>query len=133
MNSFFASVEQAANPFLRGKPIVVGGGIEKHSVAAAAVSIDVENTGSRPGDEIVQVYVSDLVTSATWVNKALKGFARVHLAPGQKQTVRVELPWEAFQIVDVEGRSVVEPGEFDVLAGPSSRDRDLLKARVRVE
>jgi beta-glucosidase len=67
------------------------------------------------------------------VNKALKGFARVHLAPGEKKTVRVGLPWEAFQIVDAEGRSVVEPGEFEVLAGPSSRDRDLLKTTLRAE
>jgi beta-glucosidase len=100
---------------------------------AAAVSVDVENIGQRAGDEIVQVYVTDVVTSVTWVNKALKGFARVHLAPGEKKTVRVGLPWEAFQIVDAEGRSVVEPGEFEVLAGPSSRDRDLLKTTLRAE
>ena len=100
---------------------------------AAALSVDVENTGQRPGDEIVQVYLSDVVTSATWVNKALKGFTRVHLTPGEKKTVRFELPWEAFQIVDAEGRSVVEPGEFEILVGPSSRDSDLLKARLRME
>jgi beta-glucosidase len=100
---------------------------------SAEVFVDVENTGPLAGDEIVQVYVSDVVTSATWVNQALKGFARVHLAPGEKQTVRVELPWEAFQIVDAEGRSVVEPGEFEISAGPSSRDRDLLKATLHVE
>ena len=95
--------------------------------------MDVENAGPRAGDEIVQVYVSDVVTSVTWVNKALKGFARVHLAPGEKKTVQVALPWEAFQIVDAEGRRVVEPGEFEILVGPSSRDRDLLKATLRAE
>jgi beta-glucosidase len=100
---------------------------------AAEVSVDVENTGRREGDEIVQVYVTDVVTSVTWVNKALKGFERVHLAPGEKKTVRVSLPWESFQIVDAEGRSVVEPGEFEILAGPSSRDRDLLKATLVVQ
>jgi beta-glucosidase len=100
---------------------------------AAAVSVDVENTGARAGDEVVQVYVSDLVTSVTWVNKALKGFARVHLEPGEKKTVPVSLPWEAFQMVDGDGRRVVEPGDFDVLVGPSSRDRDLLKATLRAE
>lgn len=100
---------------------------------AVAVSVDVENTGPRAGDEIVQVYVSDVVTSVTWVNKALEGFARVHLEPGEKKTVRVALPWEAFQIVDADGRSVVEPGEFEILVGPSSRDRDLLKATLRAE
>jgi beta-glucosidase len=100
---------------------------------AAAVSVDVENTGTRAGDEIVQVYVSDVVTSVTWVNKALKGFARVHLAPGEKKTVEVSLAWEAFRLVDAEGRYVVEPGEFEILAGPSSRDRDLLKVTLRAE
>lgn len=100
---------------------------------AVTVSIDVENTGQRAGEEIVQVYVSDVVTSVTWVNKALKGFARVHLEPGEKKTAQIELPWEAFQIVDAEGRSVVEAGAFEILAGPSSRERDLLKATLRVE
>ncbi len=99
---------------------------------AARVSVDVENRGPRAGDEIVQVYVSDLVTSVTWVNKALKRFARVHLEPGEKKTLQFELPWEAFQIVDAEARSVVEPGEFEILVGPSSRDGDLLKATLRV-
>ncbi len=99
---------------------------------AVTVSVDVENAGPHAGDEIIQVYVSDVVTSATWVNKALKGFARVHLAPGEKKTVPVVLPWEAFQIVDAEGRDVVEPGEFEILVGPSSRDRDLLRGKLRV-
>ncbi len=100
---------------------------------AASVSVDLENTGKRAGDEVVQVYVSDVVTSVTWVGKALKGFARVHLEPGQKKTVTVTLPWESFQLVDAEGRSVVEPGDFEILVGPSSRDRDLLKASLRAE
>jgi beta-glucosidase len=97
------------------------------------VSVDVENIGARAGDEIVQVYVSDVVTSVTWVTKALKGFARVHLAPGEKKTVTVALPWEAFQLVDADGRRVVEPGAFDILVGPSSRDRDLLKITLRAQ
>jgi hypothetical protein len=59
--------------------------------------------------------------------------ARVPLAPGERKTVEITLPWEAFQIVDAEGRSVVEPGDFEVLVGPSSRDRDLLKATLRAE
>ena len=96
------------------------------------VSVEVENVGPRAGVEVVQVYVSDLVTSATWVDKALKGFARLYLEPGQKQTAQVELPWEAFQIVNAEGRSLVEAGEFEVRVGPSSRERDLLKVLLRV-
>ncbi|MCC6804310.1 MAG: glycoside hydrolase family 3 C-terminal domain-containing protein [Anaerolineae bacterium] len=100
---------------------------------SAIVSVDVENIGERAGDEIVQVYVSDLITSVTWVNKALKGFSRLHLEPGEKKTAQVSLPWEAFQIVDAEGVSVVEPGEFEILVGPSSRDSDLLRVSMRAE
>ncbi len=77
------------------------------------------------------VSVSDVVTSVTWVGKSLQGFSRVRLAPGEKKTVTVTLPWEAFQLVDAEGRRVVEPGEFQVLVGPSSRDRELLKMTLR--
>ncbi len=97
---------------------------------SARVLVDVENIGQREGVEIVQVYVSDVVTSATWVNKALKGFERVHLAPGEKKTVRIELPWRAFQIVNAQGEVLVEPGEFEILVGPSSRERDLLRAML---
>lgn len=100
---------------------------------SARISIDVENLGGRAGDEIVQVYVSDVVTSVTWVNKALKAYARVHLEPGEKKTLNFTLPWEAFSIVDADGRSVVEAGEFEILAGPSSRDADLLKANLWLE
>lgn len=97
------------------------------------VFVDVENVGPRAGVEIVQVYVSDVVTSATWVNKALKGFARVQLAPGEKKTVQVELPWRSFALVNAQGNSVVEPGEFEILVGPSSRDRDLLRAKLLID
>jgi beta-glucosidase len=98
----------------------------------ARVFVDVENVGGRPGDEIVQVYVRDVVTSATWVDKALKGFARLRLEAGEKQTVAVDLPWRAFEMVNARGQSVVEPGEFEILAGPSSRERDLLHANLQV-
>jgi beta-glucosidase len=47
--------------------------------------------------------------------------------------VQVALPWEAFQLVDADGHSVVEPGDFEILVGPSSRDRDLLKATLRAD
>ncbi|MBI9051676.1 MAG: glycoside hydrolase family 3 C-terminal domain-containing protein [Anaerolineaceae bacterium] len=97
------------------------------------VLVDVENSGQRAGVEIVQVYVSDLVTSATWVNKALKGFARVALQPGEKKTVTVNLPWESFRIVNAQGEIVVEPGEFEIQVGPSSRDSDLLKVKMVIE
>jgi beta-glucosidase len=96
------------------------------------ILIDVENTGARSGVEIVQIYVSDVVTSATWVNKALKGFVRVHLLPSEKKMVQIELPWDSFQMVNVEGCKVVEPGEFEIFVGSSSRDYDLLKTTLHI-
>lgn len=94
------------------------------------VLVDVQNVGQREGVEIVQVYVSDVVTSVTWVNKALKGFARVSLKPGEKKTVEAKLPWESFRIVNAKAEYIVEPGEFEILVGPSSRDSDLLKVNL---
>jgi beta-glucosidase len=101
---------------------------------SASVSITVENSGPRAGDEIVQLYVSDLVTSVTWVNKALKAFKRIHLEAGEKRQVTFKLPFEAFRIVDADANYVVEPGEFEISVGPSSRDQDLqLKALLTIE
>ena len=94
------------------------------------VFVDVENIGQRVGVEIVQVYVSDVVTSVTWVNKALKGFARVELQPGEKKTVEVELPFDSFRIVNTKAEYIVESGEFEILVGPSSRDKELLKTTL---
>ncbi len=111
---------------VRASPVEISPG------EGAEVSVDVENVGPREGDEIVQVYVSDRVTSVTWVNKSLAGFARVHLGPGETRTVRVALPWEAFSLVDAEERRVVEPGDFDILVGPSSREAELVGTRLRV-
>ncbi len=91
------------------------------------LEIDVTNKGDRAGDEIVQVYVSDEVTSATWVDRQLKAFRRISLAPGETRTVRFSLPFEAFSIVNAQGRRVVEPGRFELLVGSSSRRADLLK------
>lgn len=100
---------------------------------SAKLSVDVENIGNRDGVEIVQVYVTDVVTSATWVNKALKSYSRAALSAGEKKTVEFELPFDAFEIANAEGKRVVEAGEFELLVGPSSRDRDLLKTSLRVE
>lgn len=96
------------------------------------VNVEVQNNGKVAGTEIVQVYLSDVVTSATWVNKALKGFTRVQLQPGEKKTVQITLPYEAFRIVNVKGQPIVEPGDFEVLVGPSSRDKDLLKTTLTI-
>ncbi len=87
------------------------------------VSFSITNTGSREGDEVVQLYVSDLVTSLTYYEKVLRGFERVHLLPGQ--TRRVTITLDAFHdlsLVDKDMKRVVEPGEFEIIVGASSTD-----------
>ena len=90
--------------------------------------LTLRNTGARPALETVQVYVSDLVTSVTWADKELKAFTQVRLDPGEQRDVEITLPAGSCTIVDAEGRRRVEPGEFALLVGPSSRDADLLRA-----
>src|SRR5690606_34243724 len=91
-------------------------------------SVTVANTGDRPVLETVQVYVNDVVTPVTWAAKELKTYTQVALAPGEQRTVELELPVAACTIIDAEGERVVDPGEFALLVGPSSRDEDLLRA-----
>jgi beta-glucosidase len=92
----------------------------------------VANTGARPAREVVQVYVSDVVTSASWADKELKAYRVVELAPGEVATVAIELAAADCTIVDARGVRVVEPGAFELLVGPSSRDADLLRAGFTV-
>jgi beta-glucosidase len=94
--------------------------------------VTLANTGARPVVETVQVYVSDLVTSVTWAEKELKSWDQVALSPGETLVVELELAAGACTLVDADGRRVVEPGRFALLVGPSSRDRDLLRAEFEI-
>jgi len=87
---------------------------------SAMVYVDVTNTGERSGDEVVQLYVTDTVASVTRPVKSLKGFQRIHLAPGEKKTVTFRLGPEHLQLLDRDLNWIVEPGEFRVTVGPSS-------------
>jgi beta-glucosidase len=91
-------------------------------------SVTVRNTGDRPVRETVQAYVSDRVTSVSWADLELKAFRQVDLEPGEQAVVTVEVPVADCSIVDSRGRRVVEPGEFTLLVGPSSRRAELLGA-----
>jgi len=95
--------------------------------------VTLTNTGARPALETVQVYVSDTVTSVTWAEKELKAYEQVALAPGASRQVVIELPVAACTLVDAQGRRVVEPGRFELLVGPSSRDEVLLRAEFTVK
>ncbi|MEW1692179.1 glycoside hydrolase family 3 N-terminal domain-containing protein [Streptomyces sp. NPDC091265] len=95
--------------------------------------VHVRNTGDRPVRETVQAYVSDTVTSVTWAEKELKAYRQVTLEPGESREVVIELPVAACSLVDAEGSRVVEPGAFELLVGPSSRDDALLRAGFTVK
>jgi len=88
--------------------------------AAARVHVTLTNTGQRAGDEVVQLYIRDLVSSVTRPIKELKGFRRVSLGPGESKTVMFDLGFSALSLLNEEMQRVVEPGEFEVLAGGSS-------------
>ena len=85
-----------------------------------AVSVDVQNIGDRPGDEVVQLYIRDLVASVARPVKELAGFERVSLQAGETKTVRFELGPERLGLYNRQLQFVVEPGEFRVTVGTSS-------------
>lgn len=95
--------------------------------------VTLTNTGTRPVRETVQVYVSDTVTSVTWAEKELKAYRKVALAPGESAVVDLEVPVADCTLVDAQGRRVVEPGEFELRVGPSSREDALLRAPFTVK
>ena len=92
------------------------------------VSLDVANIGSRSGQEVVQLYVRDVESSRARPERELKAFAKVTLAPGEKQTVEFSLDERALAAFNPSASAwEAEPGEFEVQVGASSRD---LRARA---
>lgn len=89
------------------------------------VQVPLRNTGDRDQLETVQVYIRDVVTSVSWAARELKAYQQVHIGAGQEATVRIEVPVRDCSIVNSDCQRVVEPGEFQVLVGKSSRLEDL--------
>lgn len=87
-----------------------------------SLSVAVTNTGSLPGDEVVQIYVRDEVASVTRPVKELHAFQRVTLAPGETKTVSFDLGAHAFDFWNRDMARVIEPGAFTIMAGPNARD-----------
>jgi len=87
-----------------------------------SVTVDVENTGNRNGDEVVQLYLHDKVGSIARPVKELKGFQRISLDSGEKKTVKFELTPESMSMLDINMNRIVEPGTFEVMIGSSSED-----------
>ncbi|HWP41736.1 MAG TPA: glycoside hydrolase family 3 C-terminal domain-containing protein, partial [Blastocatellia bacterium] len=94
------------------------------------VSVDVENVGKRAGDEVVQLYIRDVVASVTRPLKELRGFERITLGPGERRRVEFKLGPEQLGFYNRDMRFAVEPGEFKVFVGNSSVD--LLEAGFEV-
>ncbi len=95
------------------------------------VSVDIENSGTRAGDEVVQLYVRDVECSVTRPSKELRGFERITLGPRRKKTVTMELPGDKLAFYDENTHGfVVEPGVFEVMVGSSSAD---IRATARFE
>jgi len=86
------------------------------------VSVDVTNTGKVKGDEVVQLYFKDLVSSVIVYELQLRGFERITLNPGETKTVHFTLKPEDLQLLDRDMNWTVEPGEFEVFVGSSSQD-----------
>lgn len=94
------------------------------------VTVTVKNAGEVKGTEVVQVYIDDKFSSVMTAVKNLAGFERVELGAGESKTVSIKLEEEAFTVVLPDETRVIEPGDFDILVGHSSKNEDLLKVTV---
>lgn len=92
---------------------------------SATVSFTLKNAGTRDGDEVVQLYIRDMLSSVARPVMELKGFQRVHLRAGQSQTISFTINPEMLSMLDSQLNKVVEPGEFRIMVGGSSRDTRL--------
>ena len=95
--------------------------------ATLIATVDVTNEGDVAGTEVVQVYMHDVIASVIRPVKQLIAFTRVEIQPGETKTVAIQLKKEDFQLVNREEKYVVEPGDFELFIGHSSKNADLLK------
>ena len=98
---------------------------------SVTATVTVTNTGKRDADEVVQLYVRDLVASIARPVKELKGFERIHLAAGESKTVTFTIGADQLSFYNADLKKVVEPGDFDIMVGSNSRD--VKKARLTVK
>ena len=100
---------------------------------STTISVDITNTGTRVGDEVVQMYVRDDFASVGRYLKMLKGFQRISLKPGETKTVKFKLGFDELNILNQEMKKVVEPGTFTISVGSSSRTQDLHQIKLTVK
>ncbi len=95
---------------------------EQYAQGNVEVSVDIKNVGDREGDEVVQLYIKDKVSSVISYVMQLRGFDRIALEPGETKTVHFNIKPDDLQILDKNMNWTVEPGDFEVLVGSSSKD-----------
>ena len=95
---------------------------EQEAQGSIEVSVEISNTGKYKGDEVVQLYVRDLLSSVITYDSQLRGFERIGLLPGEKKTVRFTLTPDDLALLDRNMNRVVEPGQFEIMIGSSSVD-----------
>jgi len=117
--------------FQFGKPRLKKSVIGKNK--STVVRVGVTNTGPRAGDEVVQMYIRDKVSSVTRPVKELKGFQRITLSPGETKTISLDVTPEHLAFYNIDMKYAVEPGVFEIMVGNSSRDQDLQKVTLRVK
>ena len=94
--------------------------------------MDVKNVGQRAGDEVVQLYVSDVKASVPVPRRHLEGFRRIHLNPGQKKTVTFTLADNQLACYDDAGKPFIEPGEFQISVGGGQPGPGTLQGKLRI-
>jgi beta-glucosidase len=100
---------------------------------STTVTVEVTNTGKTAGEEIVQMYIRDKVSSVTRPVKELRGFKRISLNAGETKTVTFGIDPEKLAFHNIEMNYVVEPSIFEIMTGCSSRDIDLQMTELNVE
>lgn len=104
--------------------------LAQSNTSGIRVSVTLKNTGTRAGEEVVQLYIRDKVSSFVRPVKELKGFKKVHLTPGQSTRLTFDLTEKELGYYTPEGKFIVEPGEFEIMVGGNSKE--LLNKRVTI-
>lgn len=117
--------------FTVSKPV-----LSKNSIKigeSSSINVTITNSGKKDGDEIVQMYIHDLVSSVTQPVKELKGFKRVSLKSGESKTISFDITPDKLSVWDLEMKNRIEAGDFEIMIGNSSADKDLQKVILKVE
>ena len=96
--------------------------VEKTGKYDYTVTLDVTNTGAVDSDEVVQLYVRDIISSIVTPDRELRAFSRVHIPAGESRTVTLTLDFDSFKLLNARYEWVVEPGDFEIMIGASSTD-----------